>query len=274
MTICLPCQGKFEARGAHTVDTKTEERYDDDPPWLLRYKFTLIALFGNALTFPLMLVHRIVDVASLNFIKRGTEIAEHLFLIRLKTDSSLKERVVTYEEIKRESKKELLDSIKKIALLPLGFIAKEVISVFGLLFPFQGRKYFAKVDQFFYVRPLDMFELENSFLLFKNFTAPCMQTSEFRSQENLFRFYSDNRGIASYHLEFSKLIDYGQEFYPYDLSSLKDRSLIDTHDPDQAIRLIRAIASLKEVLSNYIANRWANETDDIQKIQNSLTKKS
>lgn len=268
MSICAPCRGNFQLFNNHIKDMATEETYDNDDLLTIRCKFTLIGLAGNALTFSLQFIYRIFDLISFNFIRRGTEKAEHDFLVRLKTTPSLKGRAIPQSEITNACLKELMISIRKIVLLPLGFLAKEFICLFGLLFPYQGRKYFAKVDQFFYVRPLDMFKIESAVISFSNISAPCMQTSQFRKQENLFRFYDDTRDIESYNLEFEKLIQAGQEFYPIDLNGLNQYNIKNNLIINE---LKAAIALLKETLSTY-AKTHEVDPEAVQKITNVLTK--
>jgi hypothetical protein len=182
----------------------------------------------------------------------------------MKSDQSLKGRTVAFKEVLAQSLKELAISVMKIVLLPLGLVAKEFISLFGLIFPFQGRKYFGKVEQFFYVRPLDMFKIRNNLLLFGIFSAPCMQTSQFRQQENLFRFYETTRCVLSYSLELEKLIESAQEYYPHDLSRLKaDPPVFPFDKTEQALEL------LKELISNYEKTHLA-DPGDVQKIVDQL----
>jgi hypothetical protein len=264
MSMCVACKGNFEVTKDHTIDLDTREEYDDDDPCILRIKFTSLSLCANLLTFPPMLIYRVFDLISLNFIKRGKEKALHHFLVQMKSDESLKGRAVALKEVAIESLKELAISITKIVLLPLGMVAKEFICLFGLIFPFQGRKYFGKVDKFFYVRPLDMFKTQYSLLLFANFSAPCMQTSQFRKQENLFRFYETIRSDISYHLELTKLIADTQEYYPLDLSELNPAIFNYSFSKSQ-----EAIRLLKELISNYKKTHLA-DPGDVQKIVDQL----
>lgn len=268
MSICRACEGNFRIADDHLIDVTTRKTYDPDSKWVLRGKFIIIGLVGNMLLFPLGLIYRTIDLLSLNFVTRGTRAAEHKFLVELKTNTSLKGKAVSSKDIRNECLKELAISVTKIALLPIGFLAKELLCLFGLFFPYQGRKYFGKVNEFFYVRPLDIFRIESDLIAFSNISTPCMQTSQFQREENLFRFHYFARDIGSYHLELETLIDHGNTFYPHDLSDLHR---LNWRFNPHLERIKAGIDALKEVLAAYAKTHEA-DPEDVQKIIDVLTR--
>lgn len=234
----------------HTTDIITKEKYGNDSKWLLRLKFINLSTLGHLL-FPVHLITHIVDLFQGNFYHCGRETAERKFFIDTKTGI-----VVPIKDIVIESLKELAIRIAKIILLPLGFIAKDCCSLVGLLFPYYGRMCLTAVDQFFYVRPKDMFAL-SPITEFAYFSAPCMLTSQFRKRENIFRFMDDYRDDRSYRLEFKTILKNA----PYLNLSLKI--------PDYC-NWQQAIAILNQLINDYKSTRKLNE-ESLQNLQTTLS---
>ncbi len=165
MNCITNCTGSYKVKDpSHITDTTTNETYGNDSECEVRGKFMMLAIFGHAILLPLHLTFRICDLFTGGFIQTG----------------SLSQSLI-----------ELATRIVKITLLPFGFIARIFIALTGIFTPYPARKCYIKIEQFFYVSPRNKFEKGPFLGEFLQFNAPCMQTCEFRRQENIYRYNDD-----------------------------------------------------------------------------------
>jgi len=193
--------------GSNSVELAPNEHYSPECPNSLRAKFAgssvlavvcaisiaCIGKIAHVIIRPAaQLSFRAIDLIQLNFYTRGYEEALHHHLSKMKTDPSLRGQSLPPSKLVCSVTKYLAYSVAKCVFFPLYLIGIEITSFIGVFLPIDARRAYCRLDQLFYVHPIDPYAPATKFEIFSNLGAPCMQTKEFRKEKNLFRLAPSN----------------------------------------------------------------------------------
>ena len=171
------------------VCTQTGEVWADRPgitdKRTLRIKFLALAIF-NIIYFPVQcLSAKIYDLVSGKVVKKGLTLAREEWLNEQKYLDENSEEILA--SLKRKHVFiQIVKSIIKIVLFPLQMIAIEFGALWGIMFPYDGRKICSNVDDLF-SSPIVSKKRMKFFI--NEYAAPCMQTKQSWNRKNIGRIW-------------------------------------------------------------------------------------
>ncbi len=170
--------GRFETDSSHkvTVDLDTKLEYRAEDHLSLRGKFFVILLIWNPLQALGNIVLRLYYIFTGTWAHRGELEATEAHLTEMKTDFSLRGKVVSSNKILSYQLIELAKEVSKLVLFVVfGIALREIVALFGVVFPLDARALYAKVERLFFVYPKDRINTKADGLEYFSFSAPCMQ---------------------------------------------------------------------------------------------------
>ena len=159
------CLHKYQNKGDKTHDLTSNQFYHKEPLSELRIKFFLI-LFWNPLQALGNISLRLFHIATGSWLERGREVARY----------TLNDRILSLPCIVKYQLIELAKEITKLLLFVIfGVALREIIALFGLLFPLDGRVHYAKIEKTLFSYPKHPLTTKANLLECFSFSAPCMQ---------------------------------------------------------------------------------------------------
>lgn len=189
------------------VCTQTGEVWADRPgitdKQTLRIKFLALAIF-NIIYFPVQcLSAKIYDLVSGKVVKKGLSLAREEWLNEQKYLDENSEEILA--SLKRKHVFiQIVKSIIKIVLFPLQMIAIEFGALWGIMFPYDGRKICSNVDDLF-SSPIVSKKRVGFFI--NEYAAPCMQTKQNWNRKNIGRIWYKKDGPRQTTYRLSKKLE-------------------------------------------------------------------
>lgn len=181
-------------QGKKALKAGPEEHYDNEDHWSLRGKFLTIIFLSIPSRFIPQFLYRAADIV--NVFTRGYNRAVHEHLSKMKEHSDLIGTAVPYCEIACSTLVELVICVLRCAFFNLYIDLIAVIAFVGIFLPLDARRLMQRLDALFYVHPVDPYQKMTDFERISNLHAPCMQTKEFRHENNMYR--ASNKPYSPY----------------------------------------------------------------------------
>ncbi len=168
--------GRYDTSSSRvTLDLDSKFEYSSEPISSIRGKFFAI-LFWNPLQSLGNISLRLYYIFTGTWAHHGRIAATEAHYDACKTDFSLRGRAVSSNKIFCYQLIELAKEISKLVLFVIFEVPlREVIALFGVVFPLDGRVSYAYLERLLFVYPNDRVNSKAHWLEFFSFSAPCMQ---------------------------------------------------------------------------------------------------
>jgi hypothetical protein len=170
-------------------------------PFITRFKFVNLIL-TNPFFFPLIRMPlRLIGLFKGDFIDHGHSVAKVKWLNNLEHKKKNSNTLLN-ARVRVEIAKALLKEVLKITTLFIEVILLEAAALWGLVFPYDGRKMYAAIEDF-YSRPRYHGYHPAKFLIlvFDEYSAPCMQPKARFDRKNLYKMNEFNTCDDQYKLK-------------------------------------------------------------------------
>lgn len=212
---------RYDSSGAPLrLEFGPEENYEaNESACDLQGKFGLI-LITLPIQYVAQLAYRILDLR--NVCRRGYRRAEENHLVNMKREANLIGSAIPVCDIVCSILWQLIASVCQIVFINVYINVVAVVAFVGVFLPRDARRLMSRMDELFYIQPLDPYAPASLFEYFGNLSSVSMQRLEFQAEQNLYRFsssYAPN-SAESLRLRLQHEIVKARQYYNYDFEPL------------------------------------------------------
>lgn len=259
----MPCMKihfcpKWEHQDSLTVNTSTQEVYNFEESSVIRSKMVGLALIQGGIGAVFNFTGQLISLCKGDVVSR----AKHKARISFLEAKFKKGEVVDLTNVKVPLPGivyhlfiELAIVIGKLALYPIFLVARELICLYGVISPLDGRGMLNHLD---YLMAPSQEGIEEEGLpdLCWRYCAPCMQSKDHNRRANLVRvhgYYKANSGKATLH-RIERVMRHFSFYIPKDKRIIID-SYLQVYRKASAICEVPALTKAEKALNSYLANR-------------------